>query len=57
MTEKEKNGNKLLIISYNFSNKRSKKIAFVFKKFRGKYKFSGYHSMNFHLETSNFASY
>jgi len=34
-----------------------KKIALVFKKSRGEYKFSGYHSITYPLETSNFASY
>lgn len=54
---KEKKGDRILIMSYNFYNKRSKKIALVFKKVKGEYKFSGYDSILFPIETSNIGSY
>ena len=55
--EKEKNADKILIMGYNFSNKRSKKIAILFKKLNNQYKFFGYDSILFPIKTSNIGSY
>ena len=55
--EIEKKGDRILIMGYNFSNKRSKKILLIFKKIKGEYKFSGYDPIIFPTETSNIGSY
>ena len=55
--EKAKSADRILIMGYNFSNKRSKKIAILFKKINNQYKFFGYDSIFFPIETSNIGSY
>ena len=55
--EKGKSADKILIMGYNFSNKRSKKIAILFKKLNNQYKFFGYDSILFPIKTSNIGSY
>lgn len=49
--ESEKDGNRVLIMGYNFYNKRSKKIALKFIKSNDGYKFCGYNSIDFPIYT------
>ena len=55
--QREKSADRILIMSYNFYNKKSKKIAILFKKLNNQYKFFGYDSILFPIKTSNMGSY
>lgn len=57
ISEYEKNGDKILIMGYNFDNRWSKKIVLQFNKINSQYKFFGYDSIKFPLKTFHSVSY
>ncbi len=57
ISEREKDESRVLIMGYNFYNKRSKKIALKFIQTKNGYKFCGYDSIDFPIYASSDIQY